>query len=299
MATPPSPSTSTHIPAGPAPQSATPVPTPACARHQHVDGPRHCRACPAALCTACVRHPIHGLCPACARAQNLPVWRITWGWLWTLLTDAVITAVPRLHKSALPLVVLLWAAFKSSAVTPEIRMTSQSLSYIADAVLLSLLLGTISTALRGVPATISRVWRALIIQVLLVVGLIVPGMLMWWLSNLLTQTEMLWVVFAVGGMVLWLLLPVMQACAALSALPLHRAAAVPFQAGLRALGMAVVPGVVFSAFGFFSGALGAGDGWWAAWTGALTSSLYLLVQAALAIMAYRFLSDARAAKEAA
>lgn len=294
--TSPPPSTSTHIPAGPAPAGPQ-GPIPACARHALVDGPKHCRACKASLCTACVRHPIHALCPSCARAQNLPVWRITWGWLWTLWWDAVVTAAPRLHKSALPLVVLLWAALRTGAVTPEVRMTSQSLSYIADAVLLSLLVGTIATPLRMVPPTLRRVWRALLIQVLTILAIVVPSAVLWWLLSSVWEAEHAWVFWVLGSALVWLLLPVMQACAALQDGPLWRVARVPFSAGLKALFMCALPGTVLSFFNMAGHVFAQGESLPAAMMGALTSSFYLFVQAALAVMAYRFLWDARAARE--
>ncbi len=304
LMTQPTPATSAQIPVAPAPVE-TPT-QPACARHPNVDGTRHCQTCERTLCSACSAYAPHQRCPSCLTDASLPPWSVRQTWLWTLMLDSAVTALPRLHKSALPFIALLWAVTQTRLISTEFAPLIGPVSWLGSVVLTALLLGSMGTGIRGVPGPGRRVYLALctLLAGVLLVGVPVVLVVTVAYSDSVGHTARdgwalmtLGLVMMVPVALLFCTLSIAEAAAALLGRSPFKALWLPFSAGVQTwlrvfLGTAVAMAVM-SPLGMLRVV---DQGILTALASSLGMCINLFVQSAVAVACLRFILDARAAR---
>jgi hypothetical protein len=226
------------------------------------------------------------------------------GWLRWLVVDAALTALPTLHKSALPLVAVVLAVMQVQGPAMGGWYAAGLAGSVGEVALNALLLGSMATGMRGVPPAWKRVWRAWVVMLAGGVLLSVPSMLL----NVYLANAGAW--SGTGGTPLMLLgwasrtpllllgstLVVMQAAAALRNDTLLRSLLTPYASGFRpwlvvtvTCSLTLVLGWPLTVYGFMSPGL-------ATPLLAALGCVRLFLQAAVGVGCLRYLRDARVAR---
>lgn len=236
--------------------------------------------------------------------QGRPPWVVDGNWWSALLVDAVRTAAPRLHHSALPLLAIAWTALTQPALlfgTVGLRSVPL-LPTLGDVALTAVLIGSLGTAFRQVPSTWTRVTRA--VAAFMIGTLAYPVLVTGLAAGVYLTGERLnmgWLVMVVVAIVPWVVLGsvggVMQAAAGLLPWPFFRALALPFTAGFRAWAAVAFTSVFVMVPSFAVETLLDASGPVDALVRVLVHCGSWFLQACVALAGLRYLLDARAVRQ--